>query len=83
MSPDNSFVAKFIGSANIISCKWVKDDSQDTMTVNTYGEAVEIAKKDRKSDKGLLAVFLCRMILYIVLLQVFLGMLVVFFLELV
>ena len=54
--PDNSFVAKFIGSANIISCKWVKDDSQDTMTVNTYGEAVEIAKKDRKSDKGLLAV---------------------------
>ena len=54
--PVNSFVAKFIGSANIIPCKWLKDDSENVMTIDIYGETIQIAKKERKSDKGMIAV---------------------------
>ncbi len=54
--PANSFVAKFIGSANTLPCEWAGDSSKDEMTVNMYGEMVSVKKRERLSDKGLLAV---------------------------
>ncbi|GIO26945.1 ABC transporter ATP-binding protein [Ornithinibacillus bavariensis] len=54
-NPANSFVAKFIGSANLINCKLVTE-SESTMMVEVFGEHLEIERKETLNENGILSV---------------------------
>lgn len=55
--PVNSFVAKFIGSANIVPCRRLdQSSSPGKMTVEALGVRIEVPLKETKQKEGLLAV---------------------------
>ena len=54
--PVNSFVAKFIGSANTLPCEWIGDEQGNRMKVKLENEVITIDKRERKSNLGLIAV---------------------------
>lgn len=55
-NPVNSFVAKFIGSANILPCKYFGDCGQGKMRVEVFGSPLEVAAKPTTQESGLLSV---------------------------
>ena len=54
-NPANSFVASFIGSANLIKCKHIKTDVE-RMTVEVFGAPIEIPFKQTDQKEGVLSV---------------------------
>lgn len=53
--PADSFVAKFIGSSNVIPCKYIQTND-DKMLVEVLGETVEIDAKENTTEKGYLSI---------------------------
>ncbi len=54
--PANSFVAKFIGSANVIPCQVVERNSGPTMTVRLFDTTLEIPAFDTNRNEGWVSV---------------------------
>lgn len=53
--PVNTFVARFIGSSNIIPCEFI-EELDEKMRVNVLGIAIDIANRKRESNKGYLSI---------------------------
>ena len=54
--PANSFVAKFIGSANILPCEWLGPVSPIKMKIGVFGTELEVPAVKTKQKRGLVAI---------------------------
>lgn len=54
--PANSFIAKFVGSANVLPCTRLGVNSDGSMRVRVFGTTVDIAVVDTNQEQGFISV---------------------------